>query len=224
VRHSWFVASIFGLLLGACATTSQIRVTAEVDNPTEAKARSVAVVPDVFMEDPVEADRVAGLIREQLVGNGFTVQETESEAELVVIPTVIRSKPVNAGLPEEPRVQRSVDVPYGLGPPNMMESGNALRHLGFEFATLAAPERLKVGIIVTALSRSAWANEHADQTSQNSRVWRIIAVSPLRNEDVIPKLVAAVGSKLNEVAVGVPSKVRKPQYRPAATPKKRSPQ
>ena len=82
-----------GLLFGGCASTSQVKVAVEVTSPKEAKSRSVAVVPDAYMDDPVEADKIAGLVRSQLTATDSRFDETENEAELVVIPTMERSKP-----------------------------------------------------------------------------------------------------------------------------------
>ena len=95
-QETWrllLLAWSLGLLLGGCATAPQVKVAAEVFDPEKAKNRSVAVIADLYMDDPVEADTLAGLIRNQLTANGFKVQETENEAELVVIPTIERSKP-----------------------------------------------------------------------------------------------------------------------------------
>jgi hypothetical protein len=193
-----------GLLCGGCATTPQVKVSAEIVNPEEAKRRSVVVVPDFFMDDPSEADKIAGLLREQLVANGFKVQEAESEAQLVVVPTIERSKPTNTVARPAPRARRPIDVPSGLGQGNMTESANALRQLGFEFATGAAPENLEAGLMVTAVTREAWFQTLADQPSEIPRVWRIVAVTPLEKEDVTAKLVQAVGSKLKELPTGRP--------------------
>ena len=209
------------MLLGGCATAPQVKVAAEVFDPEKAKNRSVAVIADLYMDDPVEADTLAGLIRNQLTANGFKVQETENEAELVVIPTIERSKPAGTGAASLPRAWRSFDLSYGLGRTSMMESQNALRNLGFEFESAApAPEQPKAGLMVTAVSREAWLKGLLDEKTEIPRVWRIIAVSPLKKEDVTPKLVEAVGSKFNEVAAGLPSKPGKSQPIPSAFLKK----
>ena len=92
-----------------------MKVALEVTSPKEAKSRSVAVVADAYMEDPVEADKLAELMRGQLTVNGFKVQETENEAELVVISTIERSKPTSTGTAPLPRAWRSFDLSYGLG-------------------------------------------------------------------------------------------------------------
>jgi hypothetical protein len=224
-QETWrllLLAWSLGLLLGGCASAPQVKVAAEVFDPEEAKNRSVAVIADVYMDDPAEADKLAGLIRNQLTANGFKVQEAEHEAGLVVIPTIERSKPTSTGTAPLPRAWRSFDLSYGLGRANMMESQNALRNLGFEFGSAApAPEQLKAGLMVTAVTREAWFKALLEQQSEIPRVWRIIAVSPLKKQDVTPKLVEAVGSKLNEVAAGLPAKPGQPQPTPTASPKKK---
>ena len=185
-----------GLLFAGCASTSQVKVAVEVTSPKEAKSRSVAVVPDAYMEDPVEADKIAGLVRSQLTANGFKVYETENEAELVVIPTMERSKPGATGAAPLPRSWRSFDLSYGLGRGGMMESQNALQSLGFEFGSAPAPDALRAGLMVTAVTREAWFSALMNDKTEIPRVWRIVAVSPLKKEDVTSKLVEAVGSKL----------------------------
>jgi hypothetical protein len=224
-QETWrllLLAWSLGLLLGGCATAPQVKVAAEVFNPEEAKNRSVAVIADQYMDDPAEADKLADLIRNQLIANGFKVQETESEAELVVIPTIERSKPTSTGTAPLPRAWRSFDLPYGLGRASMTESQNALRNLGFEFGSAAPePEQLKAGLMVTAVTREAWLKALLDEKIEIPRVWRIIAVSPLKKEDVTPKLVEAVGSKLNQVASGKTPETEKPHPTPSASPQKK---
>jgi hypothetical protein len=209
------------LLVGSCASAPQVKVAAEVFDSEEAKNRSVAVIADLYMEDPVEADKLAGLIRDQLIANGFKVQETESEAELVIISTIERSKPTNAAAPPLPRLRRSFDVAYDLGQSSLMESQNGLRRLGFEFGSFSAPEQLKIRLMVSAVTREDWFKALLDQQTEVPRVWRIIAVSPLEKKDVTPKLVEAVGSKLNEVAAGPTPVSEKPQPTPIRSPKKK---
>ena len=171
------------------------------------------------MDDPAEADKLAELMRGQLTVNGFKVRETENEAELVVISTIERSKPTSTDTAPPPRAWRSFDLSYGLGQANMMESQNALRNLGFEFGSAAsAPEQLREGLIVTAVSREAWFKGLMDKKAEIARVWRIIAVIPIKEEDVTPKLVQAAGSKLNEVAGGKTAETEKPNPTPSASP------
>jgi hypothetical protein len=224
-QETWrllLLAWSLGLLLGGCASAPQVKVAAEVFDPEEAKNRSVAVIADVYMDDPAEADKLAGLIRNQLTANGFKVQETEHEAGLVVIPTIERSKPTSTGTAPLPRALRSFDLSYGLGRANMMESQNALRNLGFEFGSAApAPEQLKEGLMVTAVTREAWFKALLEEKTEIPRVWRIIAVSPLKKEDVTLKLVEAVGSKLNEIAGGKTQQTEKPHPAPSASPQKK---
>jgi len=220
-QEIWRLLSAFGLcfLLWSCATAPQVKVAAEVVNPAEAKSRSVAVVADSFMDDAAEAEKLAGLIRDQLVSKGFKVQETENEAELVVIPTIERSGPANAAAAPLSRMRRPFEVSYGVGQSSLMESQNALRDLGFEFGSLPAQEQPKVGLMVTAVSREVWSKALLEQQTEIPRVWRIIAVSPLKKkEDVTPKLVEAVGSKLSEVTA---TPTEKPTPTPSASPKKK---
>jgi hypothetical protein len=208
-----------GFFVVGCASAPQVKVVSEVSDAEKAKNRSVAVVADAYMDDPVEADRVADLIRNQLTASGFKVQETENEADLVIVPTMERSKPTKTGTTLLPRAWRSFDLSYGLGQANMMESQNAFRNLGFGFESEPAPEQLKAGLMVTAVTREAWFKALLDRNAELPRVWRIIAVSPIKKDDVTEKLVEAVGSKLNEIA-GTNTAPVKPQAqaRPTATP------
>ena len=74
--------------------------------------------------------------------------------------------------------------------------------------------------MITAVSRDAWFKGLMDEKVEIPRVWRIIAVIPLEKEDVTPKLVEAVASKLNEVAGGT-VETEKPQPTPGASPQKK---
>lgn len=210
-------------MLAGCASAPQVKVAAEVFDPKAAKSRSVAVVEDLYMEDSAEAGKLAGLIRKQLTSNGFKVRDEESEADLVVLPTIERSKPTAASPAPLPRVWRSFDLSYGLGKVSMMESQNAFRNLGFELDSAPPPEQLKAGLIVTAVTRDAWFKADQQDKAEIPRVWRIIAVTPLNKEDVTPRLVEAVGAKLNEVARGEIKKAENPGSPPAAPSRKKQP-
>jgi hypothetical protein len=74
--------------------------------------------------------------------------------------------------------------------------------------------------MVTAVTREAWLKA-LDEKIEIPRVWRIIAVSPLKKEDVTPKLVEAVGSELNQVASGKIPETEKPHPTPSASPQKK---
>jgi hypothetical protein len=162
-------------------------------------------------------------MRDQLVSRGFTVKQTENEAELVVIATVERTTPTAAAV-APPAVappammRRPLDVPFGPGQSSLMESQSALRSLGFEFGTLRAQEQPRVGLMVTAISREEWLKS-PEVPTEIARVWRIIAVSPLRKQDVMPRLVEAVGEKLSEMTVAPVTE--SPAGTPSATPRKK---
>jgi hypothetical protein len=210
-------------LMAGCAIAPPVKVSSEVPDPKQAASRSVAVVEDLYMEDAVEAEKVAGLVRDQLTKNGFTVHEVEKEADLVVIATVDRSNPAApTGVSSFPRAWRSSDLSYGLGRANMMESQSALRNLGLDFGPQAVPEQqqVKEGLMVTAVARKAWLESLPSEQKQLPIVWRIIAVAPVKKEDITPKLAEAVGSKLNEVASGKAAGPERPSPAPGHRPKK----
>lgn len=219
-RQIWRLLAVLGmcLTLWSCATTPRVRVTAEVDDPAQAQSRSVAVVADLFMDDAAEADRIAGLVRDQLASQGFAVKETENEAELVIIPTIERSKPADAAAAPPARMRRPFDVSQRVGQSSLMESQNALRNLGFEFGSLPAEEQPRVGLMVTAVSKEVWFKALVESQREIPRVWRIMAISPLKKQDVTPKLVEAVGSKLSEIAA---APVPAPTPTPSPSPKKK---
>ena len=75
--HRWPLGLTLGLSLAffSCATTSQVKVTAEVIDPGQAANRSVMVVPDSFMSDTAEADVVAELVRGKLAALGFQIND-----------------------------------------------------------------------------------------------------------------------------------------------------
>jgi hypothetical protein len=207
-----------GLLLGGCASAPRVKVAAEVFDSEKAKSRSVAVVADLYMDDPAEADKLAELMRGQLVVRGFKVQETENEADLVIVPTIERSKPTSTVATPLLRAWHTSDLAYGLGQANMTESQNALRNLGFGFGPSGpAPEQSKAGLMITAVSRDVWFKALMNEKVEIPRVWRIIAVIPWEKEDVTPKLVEAVASKLDEVAGGKTAETEKTRPTPSAS-------
>jgi hypothetical protein len=228
-RETWRLLAAFGLCLVClgCATGPRVKVTAEVVDPEQAKSRSVAVVADSFMDDAVEADNVAGLLRQQLVLQGFKVSQNENEAELIVIPTLERStieRSSSTGAGTVPaRMRRPFDVSHGLGQSSLMESQNAMRNLGFEFGTLPSQEQARIGLMVTAVSREVWSNALLEPQTEIPRVWRVVAITAVRKQDVTPNLVEAVGTKLGEIAASPtptaqPTPTPTPAARPTATP------
>jgi hypothetical protein len=228
-RKTWRFLAAFGLCLVClgCATGPRVKVTAEVVDPEQAKSRSVAVVADSFMDDTVEADNVAGLLRQQLVLRGFKVSQNENEAELIVIPTIERStieRSSSTGAGTVPAtMRRPFDVSHGLGQSSLMESQNAMRNLGFEFGTLPSQEQPRIGLMVTAVSREVWSNALLEPQTEIPRVWRIVAITAARKQDVTSNLVEAVGAKLGEIAASAAPAVQStPTPAPAARPTPRS--
>lgn len=204
-----------------CATTPRVKVTAEVTDPGRAASRSVAVVADSFMDDSAAAENVAELLRQQMVLQGFNVKQTEDEAELIVIPTIERSAATgDTALPA--RMRRPFEVSQGLGQTSLMESQNAMRNLGFEFGTLPDQEQPRIGLMVTAVSREAWSSALVEPQAEIARVWRIVAISSVRKQDVTPYLVEAVGIKLSEISAP-PVRAAQPTETPtpSPTPKKK---
>ena len=105
MREIWRLSLVWSLgwPLGGCASAPRVKVAAEAFDSEKAKSRSVAVVADLYMEDPAEADKLAELVRGQLVVRGFKVQETENKADLVIVPTIERSKPASSVATPLPR-------------------------------------------------------------------------------------------------------------------------
>ena len=75
--------------------------------------------------------------------------------------------------------------------------------------------------MITAVSRDAWFKGLIDDKVEIPRVWRIIAVIPLEKEEVTPKLVEAVASKLDEVAGGKTAETEKTRPTPSASPQQK---
>jgi hypothetical protein len=218
--HRWLRVLTVGLSLTffSCATTTRVKVTAEVIDPEQARSRSVMVVSDSFMSDAAEADVVAELIRGQLAASGFQITDTEEKAELIVIPTLERSSPTaTSGIPL--RMRRPFDISHGAGQTSLMESHRAMRKLGFELRTVPEQEEPRIGLMVTAISKDVWLNAPLASESEIPRVWRLVAVAPLSKEDMVTKLVEAAGAKLSEI-VATPSTQASPSPTPTSTPKK----
>ncbi|HEY5813604.1 MAG TPA: hypothetical protein VIT23_13230 [Terrimicrobiaceae bacterium] len=192
-------------------------MSAEVVKPLEAKSRSVAVLSDPFTEDVAEADKLASMVREQLTSKGFKIKESESEAELVVIATIERSDATVS--PASATVRRPADLTHGMGQSSLLQSQNAFQNLGFEFHSVPVQEPPKVGLMVTAVSRDEWFKSLGEGQSQIPRVWRITAIGVSKKVDITPKLVEAIGAKVEEIT-GT-STAEKPNSTPAPSPKKK---
>jgi hypothetical protein len=212
---------VFGLccVLSACATSPRIKVVGEVVDPERARSRSVSVLSDSFMHDPVEADNLAQLVRDQLSSHGFSISESEENAELIVIPSIERSAPAEAPTAAR-RMLRPFDIPYSPGQTSLMGSQNAMRNLGFEVGMLSVQEQPRIGLIVTAISKNVWLNAPLASEGEIPRVWRVVAIAPLTKEDMTTKLVEAAGAKLGEIAAA-PSTLAPPTPTPSPTPKKK---
>jgi hypothetical protein len=216
----WPLVLSLGLSLTffSCATTSQVKVTAEVIDPEQAKSRSVMVVPDSFMSDTAEADVVAELVRGQLAASGFQINDTEEKADLIVIPTLERSA-LTATSRVPFRMRRPFDISHGVGQTSLMESQHAMRKLGFEFRTLPEQEEPRIGLMITAITKDVWLNAPLVSETEIPRVWRVVAIAPVRKEDMTTKLVEAAGAKLGEIGTAPPTPIP-PGPTPSPTPKK----
>ena len=212
------VGVVLSLALSTCVTTPQVKVTAEVIDPEQARSRSVAVVADSYMNDAVEADAVAELLRGQLASLGFSLKETEEEADLIVIPTLERSSPTaTSRVPFSMR--RPFDSSPGVGQAGLIKSQNTMRNLGFEFKTLPEQPEARIGLMVTAITKDVWLNAPLASESEIPRVWRVVAVAPLNKQDMTTKLVEAAGAKLSEIAASPVIEVQ-PSPPPSPTPKR----
>jgi hypothetical protein len=217
----WSLGLTLGLALTifGCATTSRVKVTAEVSDPGQAGNRSVMVVPDSFMSDSVEADTVAELVRAQLASLGFKINDTDEKAELIIIPTLERSSPTTTSRVPF-RMRRPFDISYGAGQSSLMESQRAMQKLGFEFRTVPEQEEPRIGLMVTAITKDVWLNAPLASESEIPRVWRVVAVAPLSKEDMTTKLVEAAGAKLSEISTA-PATPAPLSPTPSPTPKKK---
>jgi hypothetical protein len=218
--NSWplFLALGISLLFWSCATSPRVKVTAEVIDPGQARSRSVMVVADSFMSDAAEADTVAELVRGELASLGFKINDSEETAELIVIPTLERSAPTETG-PGPTRMRRPIDASHELGRTSLMGSQTAMRNLGFDFETLPAQERPRIGLMVTAISKEVWLHAPLASESEIPRVWRVVAVAPLNKEDMTTALVEAAGAKLSEMTTP-PLTPAQLGPTPSSTPKK----
>ena len=213
--HKWPLVLALGLSLTffSCATTSRVKVTAEVIDLGQARSRSVMVVADSFMSDTAEADVVAELVRGQLAALGFKITDTEEKAELIIIPTLERSAPTaTSRIPF--RMRRPFDI-YGAGQTSLTESQTAMRKLGFESRTVPEQEEPRIGLMITAITKDVWLNAPLASETEIPRVWRVVAVAPVKKEDMTTKLVEAAGAKLGEIASAPPQSPA-----PSPTPKK----
>jgi hypothetical protein len=190
------------VLCSDCAVTP-IEVKTEVVNPAEAGKRSVAVIPDPYMDDLTVAKRLVDLVGNEMAQRGFRLSRSENTAELVIIPHL--TAPASGVIPAK---SANLAPSINLFSPNFGESG-----MMQNAATLGElPESEKQPTIthdrtqltILAVQEDVWHKALNINQLRIPQVWRISVFVPTdfsaKGKEVTAEMVEAAGPRFAEIA------------------------
>jgi hypothetical protein len=190
------------ILYSDCAVTP-IQVKSEVINPAEAVKRSVAVLPDPYMDDLGVAERLADLVRKEMTQRGFRLSQSEATAELVIIPQLISSTPEDTSAKPVNPVPRINLFSPNLGEPGMMLSGGALGDLPPLESQPVLPEN-QIQLTILAVEEDVWHKALNINQLRIPQVWRISVFVPTdfspKGKEMTAEMVEAAGPRFAEIA------------------------
>jgi hypothetical protein len=190
------------LYLG-CAGTP-IEVKTEVVNPAEAGKRSVAVIPDPYMDDLTVSKKLADLVRSEMTQRGFRVSQSENTAELVIIPHLISSgsgdtlaKLINPA----PRINL---ISPNMGEAGMMQKAATLGELPESENPQPAAPHDQTQLMILAVQEDVWRKALNINQLRIPQVWRISVYVPTdfsaKGKEVTAEMVEAAGPRFAEIA------------------------
>lgn len=198
--------------LAGCATPPQVDVKSEILDSSAARSHSVAVMSDFYMENPSAADRVADQVRQVLKDQGFKVGSSEMDADLIVVPTMAKSQPLDT---PHAAANRPPLISSSFGQPGMTQgSGGFAGGVDIPTTTYEAP---KVGLMISAITKENWLRA-ATAGEDVPRVWRVTAVtisSRSSTKDMAPVLLDAAAPEIGKIYSAGSAPAPKP---PGTTP------
>jgi hypothetical protein len=205
--HSLFlwgslVATI--IVYSSCASTP-IEVKSEVVNPAELGKRSVAVIPDPYMDDLTTAERLADLVRKKMTQSGFRLSPSESTAELVIIPHL--TSPVSEAVTVKTvsSVPRINLITPNIGEPGMMQNAGGLGELP-ALAPRSAPvvSQDQIQLVIMAVQEDVWHKALNINQLRVPQVWRISVFVPTdfsaKGKEITAEMVEAAAPRFAEIA------------------------
>jgi hypothetical protein len=192
-------AAIFG---SSCAVTP-IEVKSEVVNPAEVGKRSVAVIPDPYMDDLAASKRLVELVKSEMMRSGFRLSQSEQTAELVIIPHL--TSPTSGEAPAKPvePVPRINLISPTIGERGMMQNAEALDDLPpLESRPVVTQEQIQLTIM--AVQEDVWHKALNINQLRIPQVWRISVFVPTdfstKGKEVATEMVEAAAPRFAEIA------------------------
>jgi hypothetical protein len=198
-------AVAIALLYSGCATTP-VAVKSEVLNPPEAAKRSVAVIADPYMDDPVLANKLVDLVRKEMSQRGFRLSPSENQAELVVIPHLVASDTASLERPAKPAnpVPRINLINTNIGEPGMMQTGGGFDELPPVETTQPAVPQDQAELQILAVQQDVWHRALNIDQLRIPQVWRISVQVPTyftpKGKELTAEMVEAAGPRFAQIA------------------------
>jgi hypothetical protein len=187
--------------LASCAVTP-IEVKSEVVNAAEVGKRSVAVIPDPYMDDIATAKRLVDLVGKEMTQRGFNLSPSEDKAELVIIPHLTSSTSGN-GSPKLLDLPRLNLISPNIGEPGMMQSGGALGELPMLESRPDIPQH-EIQLIIIAVQEDVWHKALNINQLKIPQVWRVSVFVPTdfsaKGKEMTAELVEAAGPRFAQLA------------------------
>jgi hypothetical protein len=190
------------IFCSACAVTS-FEVKCEVVNPAEVGKRSVAVIPDPYMDDLTTAKRLVDLVRKKMTQSGFRLSPSETTAELVIIPHL--TSPISGAVAVKtvspvPRINL---ISPNIGEPGMMQNAGGLGELP-PLETRPAVSQDQIQLVIMAVEEVVWHKALNINQLRIPQVWRISVFVPTdlaeKEKEVTEKMVEAAAPRFAEIA------------------------
>jgi hypothetical protein len=205
ILHSLF---LWGSLVAAtifCSSCTSIpfEVKSEVVNPAEVGKRSVAVIPDPYMDDLTTAKRLVDLVGKKMTQSGFRLSPSESKAELVIIPHLTSSLSGAVTVKTVNPVPRINLITPNIGEPGMMQNAGGLGDLPALEPRPAVPQD-QIQLIIMAVQEDVWHKALNINQLRIPQVWRISVFVPTdfsaKGKEVTTEMVEAAAPRFAEIA------------------------
>jgi len=198
----WGALAATTIFCSGCAVTP-IEVRSEVVNPAEVGKRSVAVIPDPYMDDLTTAKRLVDLVGKKMTQNGFRLSQSEQTAELVIIPHLTSPTSEEASAKPVKPVTKIDLLNSSIGEPGMMQRGSTFEELPPLVNQPVLP-RDQIQLVILAVQEDVWRKALNINQLRIPQVWRISVFVPAdfsaKGEEVTAALVEAAAPHLAEIA------------------------
>ena len=197
----WGILVATTIFCSSCAVTP-IEVKSEVVNPAEFGKRSVAVIPDPYMDDLTTAKRLVDLVAKKMTQSGFRLSPSESTAELVIIPQLTSSAGAAAVKTVSPVPRINLITP-NVGQPGMMQNAGGLGELPALQPPPVVPQD-RIQLVITAVQEDVWHKALNINQLRIPQVWRISVFVPTdfaeKEKQITEKMVEAAAPRFAEIA------------------------